>query len=213
MTWEPKSYWELIAALAAAAVLILSTWEVLLSPLVRRRRLKHPCDAYFHIRPLEKGGLPYVIQDDRAHRVKQLVLPSNSLVEIEVAYIPKIPFNVMETVVQCDGDFYSKPLVEERIAPFVLSGEVPAGPTYVNREGGFHYASRYSGRAEGSCYSVGFMVRTRKPGVYPAWLGFLTDEIDGEARGLTLRVEAEPSIRMRCIEHRRCTLGARASTT
>ncbi len=206
MSWEIKSNWEVLAAVAAVAVLGLSLWETVVAPWMRRRNLKHPCNAYFHIRELNKGALDYAIQDDKAHNVKELVLPSNSIVEIEVAYYPTIAFHVDETVFECEGDIESKPIVESAIAPFVLKGNFPAVTEYWNRHGGYHYSSRYSGRAVNSCYTKGFKLQTKKPGVYKAWIGFLTDQIDGDAKDLTIRVEDNPSTRMKCTIHWGCKI-------
>lgn len=203
MSWEIKSNWEVLAAITSVVILGLYVTVEMVAPMWRRRKLKTPCNASFHIRELQKRVLDYAMQDDTAHNVMELVLPSNSLVEIEVSYYPIINFHVDETAFGCEGDFDSKPVIEEPIAPFVAKGELPLAPGYWDRQGYYHYFSRSPGRSVGSCYTKGFKLRTKKAGVYRVMLGFLTDEIDGSAY-LQIRVEDKPSTRMRCVEHWGC---------
>ena len=202
MAWD----WPKVSALAALTVLAISLWVNFLSPFLRKRRLKKPVEAYFHVKALNKGNLGWVIQDDIDHNVKEICLPANAIVEIEVAYYPKISFNVDETVFQCEGEFELKPTVEEPLRPFVLRGDFKEAEFYWNRHGGFHYASRYRSRAADSCYTKGFRLRTRAPGVYKTWLGFLTDGQDCDAKDLVIRVEEKPKTRMPCSSHTGCNL-------
>ena len=187
----------------ALCILIANTFY---APWRRRRLLKRPCHAYFHIREREKGNLKYLVQDDVAHNLKEIVLPSNSTVEVEVAYVPHIAFRVHETVFECRGNDNIKPRVEGVVRAFVEKGNLPEATQYWNRHGGFHISSRYPGRSMGSCYTMSFMIKTKDAGIYPTWLGFLTDEVDGEAVDLVIRVEDKPSTRMRCVLHKDCRL-------
>ena len=211
MSWEMKSGWEVLAGITAATVLAVSLYVDFIRPQIRKRRLKHPCKAYFHIRELRHGELGYALQDDRAHNVKELVLPSNSLVEIEVSYYPRINFNVEETVFGCEGDRASKPEAEMRVTRFIEKGKSEWIPGIddsdtINRKGYYHVRARFAARAIGSCYTMGFKLRTKNPGIYKASLGFVTDEIDGTADDLQIRVEDKPSTRMRCTEHWGCRI-------
>jgi len=198
--------WPKISAIAALTVLAISVWVHFGRPYLRTRKLKHPCNAFFHIRELSKGELSWVVQDDDAHNVKEIVVPANALVEIEVSYYAKVPFHVEETVFECEGKYEEKPIVEEVIRPFVAKGEVPDTFSYWNRHGGFHFGTRFGGRAVGSCYTKGFKLRTKKPGIYKSWLGFITDEMDGDAKDLVIRVEEKPLTRMKCAIHKGCAV-------
>lgn len=120
MFWD----WPKISALAALTVLSITVWVHFGRPYLRARKLKHPCDAFFHIRELSKGELPWVIQDDNAHNVKEIVLPAHSLVEIEVSFYAKVPFHMEETVFECEGEYEKKPIVEKVLKPFVVKGLV-----------------------------------------------------------------------------------------
>lgn len=210
MAWEIKSNWEVLAAAAAVAVLLLSAWTEIIDPMRRRRALKRPCRAFFHINEYRLGDLGYVVQDDEAHNVKEIVLPSNSEVEVEVAYCPTIPFRVHRSVFGVDGDPNDKPLPLERFTRFVAEGKGKAhwipgvDPTdSIDRWGNYHYDSQIPGRAVDSWYTMGFKLKTQSAGVYKAWIGFLTDEVDGNGL-LSIRVEDSPRTRMTCSSHRAC---------
>src|SRR5437899_1662155 len=203
MSWEMKSAWEVMAGLTGAAILMLTAYVEFIGPIIRKRKLRNPCKASFFIRELQKGRLDYFLQDDRAHSVKELVIPSDSVVEIEISYYPIIAFHVYETVFSLEGEAESKPEIVEALAPFVAKGEIVLPPPYWDRHGNYHYRSLSFGRSMGSCYTKGFKLRTRKPGIYKASLGFITDERDGSA-DLQIMVEEKPSIKMRCIDHKDC---------
>jgi hypothetical protein len=191
-------------AMLTVVVIVLYCIAEFLLPWLRNRKLKHPCKAYFHIREMRVGELDYILQDDKAHKVKELVLLFNSLVDIEIAYNPIVDFRVEETVFGFIGDADSKPVIEEAIAPFVAKGEIAMPPAYWDRNDNYHYPSRSMGRAIGSCYTKGFKVQTQQAGVYKVYLGFMTDERDGEDTSMRIRVEDKPSMKMRCKEHWGC---------
>lgn len=196
--------WDKYGALLTIVVIVLYIVAEFLLPWNRRRKLHNPCNAYFHIRQLGLGKLSYALQDDDAHKVKALVLPSNSVVDIEVAYVPRVNFKVEETCFGFEGDPDSKPAIEGPIDLFVAKGKLPAAEDYWDRNGYYHYRPPKTGRSLGSCYTKGFRVQTKEPGVYKAFLGFLTDEIDGNVDDLQIVVEEKPATRMRCIEHWGC---------
>jgi hypothetical protein len=200
------SLWQKVAAIAAVVVLLISVWSNFFSPRIRRWRLKRPCKAYFHVREHAKGDLGYLVQDDEAHQLKEIVLPSDSIVELEVSYTPKVPFYVEETVFECAGGEDEKPVVDAPVTPFIARGEIPTETNFWNRHGGYHYATRHGGRAVGSWYTKGFKMRTKKPGVYKTSIGFIANEVNGVADDLVIRVEDKPVTRMRCTLHRGCHL-------
>ncbi len=204
MSWEMKSAWEVMAGITGVAILFLAVYGEFISPIIRRRKLKHPCKAYFHIRQSQVGYLDYVLQDDKAHNVKELVLPANSEVDIEFSYYVSVPFHVQETVFGFQGETDSKPETIFSIAPFIAKGDRVSLGEYWDRHGNLHYQTHAAGRSVGSCYTKGFKIRTRKVGIYKVFVGFLTDEIDGEDTSLQVRVEGKPSTRMRCEEHWGC---------
>lgn len=197
----------MIGALTASAVLLVTLWVNFVRPVLRHRRLRCPVDAYFHIRELDHGPVSYALQDDQAHSVRELVLPSNSVVDIEIAYVPKINFHVEETVFGIDGDEASKPLPLERHTKFIAAGKGKShwspgvdDSELIDYKGNYHFKPRTPKRSIGSCYTTGFKVKTQQAGTYNVWLGFLTDEFDGNVK-LKIIVEDKPHTRMRCINH------------
>jgi len=196
--------WPMISALLAGAVLLISLWANFLSAPIRRLRLKKPARAYFHIRSVQDNREPlgYVMQNDHAHNVKEIVLPADAEIEVEVSYYPKMPFNVQAWVFGIDGELGIKPTIVKKLDPFVAKRVSEKEDPYVrdlwDRKGNYHSIPPTTGRSVGSCYTTAFLLHTHQSGVYKAWLGFLTDEVDGTLGDLVIRVEDKPSTVMRC---------------
>ncbi|HWA39591.1 MAG TPA: hypothetical protein VG873_17185 [Burkholderiales bacterium] len=200
--------WPLIGGLLSLTVLLVGLWVNFGRPEVRRAALRTPARAYFHVPELDLGDIGYAIQDEQAHNVKELVLPSNSLVNIEVAYYPTIHFNVKELIFISEGMMDEKPLPTERFTSFVKVGKnhwIPGidETDYIDRKGNYHVRSDAS-RDVGSCYVLGLKLRTQKAGLYKVIVSWMTDEIEGNATDLSIRVEDTPQTRMRCSEHNGC---------
>lgn len=201
--------WSIIGAAISGVILLISIVVNVVKPEYRRWRLKRPVRAYFHVRAIHEGPpLPYLFQNDHAHNVKELVLPANAEVEIEVAYNPLIDFHLEEGCFAIEGEQGTKPSIEKRIVQFVAKHVDPAvdltAKDYWDRKGNYHFIPRSSGRSIGSCYTTGFILQTHVPGTYRAWIGFLTDGRDGSAEDLRIVVAERSDTRMRCIEHWRC---------
>ncbi|NJO34444.1 MAG: hypothetical protein HC869_16275, partial [Rhodospirillales bacterium] len=109
---------QIIAVAIAAGALLVAVHVQYVGPWLRARKLKAPCDVRFVIREHRHVQLPHVIQDDDRHIVDELVLPSNSVVEIELGYRPRIPFKLVELVFGCEGDLDAKPFVVEALDRF-----------------------------------------------------------------------------------------------
>jgi hypothetical protein len=78
-------------------------------PLLRFWRLRAPCEVHFTVVPLQQMRLDYVVQDDVGHHLKEIVLPANKQVEIEIEYVPKMMFEETRISFGCDGDDLEKP--------------------------------------------------------------------------------------------------------
>jgi hypothetical protein len=200
--------WPLIGGCLSLAILLIAIWVNFGRPEVRRFALKNPANAYFHIQQLDLGNIGYAIQDDRAHNVKELVLPANTFLAIELVYQPTIHFNQKEIVFIVEGLPDEKPLPLERFTSFVKVGRKHFRPgvsttDYIDRHDNYHVRVDAS-RDVGSSYVVGLKLQTRKAGVYKAILSWMTDEIEGNVHDLSIRVEDKPATRMRCEEHKGC---------
>jgi hypothetical protein len=213
-----EGIWTIIGAIASLLVLALVVWEIVLYPIIRRQRLKRPCRAHFVIRDLARVPLPYVVQDDQTHIVRELVLPSNSMSEIEIGYEPRIPFREVALVFACEGDESARPYAKERFSRFTRIGKnhwMPgADPTDVVDVHNYYHVKRDVPRNTGSHFVTGFKLQTRAAGVYPVVVTFFTDEIEGKVK-LAIRVEDKPKTLMRCLEkgHHGCFVRPRIEPT
>src|SRR5262245_46063293 len=104
-------FWVVVGAIAAIAVLLISIWSEFVAPRVHARRLKAPSDVWFNIQSMQAGSLRYVVQDDEAHQVRELALPSNFTAEIEIGYRPRLAFREEKLIVGCEGDEAGKPII------------------------------------------------------------------------------------------------------
>ena len=84
--------WPAVGATVGVLSLLTLIWVQIGRPLLRRWRMKSPYQVHFTIIPLQQVKLDHVLQDDRGHHVKELVLPSNMVVEIEIECLPKTSF-------------------------------------------------------------------------------------------------------------------------
>src|SRR5690242_17998632 len=84
--------WPIISALCSAAALILLAYIQIGRIWIRRLRLLRPFRAYFLIPRHEEFALDYAVQDNRAHFVKELILPPNSEVAIQIVLEPRLSF-------------------------------------------------------------------------------------------------------------------------
>lgn len=194
--------WQTAGAMASVLVLGFVVWEWVLYPLQRRIRLRRPCRAHFVIRELERVPLPYVVQDSDMHQVRELVLPANSCVDIEIGYFPSIHFHEVAFIFACEGKEGDRPFAKERFTRFVKVGKsrwVPGtDATDTVDVHNYYHVSRDAPRNIGTHFVTGFRLQTLGAGIYSVTLTFLTDEVEGVSKRLTIRVEDKPKTRMRC---------------
>jgi hypothetical protein len=202
-----KHPWGMFAAWAGIIAAIGFLWVNFGRPYRRHLRLKHPCEVHFQIRAVSNRVQPYARQDSLGHRVRELVLPANSEVEIEIGCVPKLAFSEKEQIFGCEGDLDKKPYAKEWIVHFVERGMnrgipgVHDGHT-LNVHKGYHRRTDTT-RNVGTHFVTGFRLVTRAPGRYKTQLFFITDEREGVA-DLTIVVEDSPETCMVCDQHWEC---------
>jgi hypothetical protein len=198
-----------IAAIVAAIVVILSgVYEFVIQPACRHCRLRHPCKAVFVISAQKKRSVKYVVQDTHEHLVTELTLPSNSEVEIEVEYKSSITFDASEIYFGCDGEMDAKPTIASLVFLFYKKGapeESPDTHPGFNKidEYEFYHVARPKKIAKNEDYLSGFKMRTRKSGLYRLRIYFVGETVGQPKNDLLIRVEDEPTTKMRCISHRK----------
>jgi hypothetical protein len=204
--------WIVAAAILAGATLVAYLVVEVGLRAFRRSRLKHPCDVYFNIMRPNEGEVVYVRREGKSHHLKELVLPPNCEVEIELIYLPRLEFIESEIAFGCEvEDPEGKPYAVECFSRFSMPGKgkdrwvpgVDEGHTLTRHK--FYQIIRNRARNTGTHRIVGFKFRTERVGVWPMKLFFMTPEVEGEA-DLIVRVEDRPTTSMKCYvkEHGEC---------
>ena len=193
--------WPMIGTFVSVAILLIALLVNFVKPWRRRRHLQCPCNVYFNIRAMADGELGYALLDDRGHLLQELLLPPDRLVEVEISYYPHIHYKQEELVFGCEGSTSDKPLPIERFTRYISEGKNRWRPgedesDYISRTGAYH-VRRSAARNVGTCYTVGYIVKTQKVGTYKATVSFLTDEIEGNAF-LSMKVQEKASGRLKC---------------
>ena len=203
-----------VAAIVAAIVVIISgAYEFVAHPMLRRRRLKTPCRAWFAISSLNQRTIDYAVQDGREHYLHELTLAANSEYEIEVLYQPTIGFIASEIYFGCNAqdnrDIDRKPTIESFCSRFVERGTSEESPethpdTNSTDRHKYYHLKKQKNVARDEIYSMGFKIKTRGSGRYEFRIFFVGEEVGCIKNKLFIRVEEHPATRMRCVlkEHR-----------
>jgi hypothetical protein len=207
--WATIQGWPWSIIISAAALSVVAYTQII-RPWRRRRRLRRPFDAYFVITTPGRFRMGYVVQDDKEHYVKELVVPSHSEVSIQIALEPKLSFLQHELYFGCDEGLVDeeKPRATEWFVPFVREGVRRSGKPdeahpghYTDYNGFYHVRENYLYTKDARV--IGFKLVTRRTGTFPAQIYFVTDDVRGKAE-LSIRVEQPARTKMRCKKHRRC---------
>jgi hypothetical protein len=200
-TWQ----WSMIAAFLAGGSLLVAGHSQILRPWLRRRKLRRPFRAYFLVTSL--GRLPpldYVLQDDEEHFVKELVVPPDSEIPIQIVLEPRVSFLQRELYFGCDEHLTDekKPRAIEYFVPFVVKGVRGQGKPdaahpghYIDYNGFYHVREDYLYTKDARV--IGFKLVTGATGSYPAQIFTQTDDVRGRA-DLKIKVEQPPKTKMRC---------------
>jgi hypothetical protein len=192
----------ILGGIAASATLIAYLIIEVIRPAWRRHVLRYPCHVHFNVIGRHEGEITYAIQDDRTHHTKEIVLPANSEVAIEVIYLPKVPFFEESIAFGCEGKNDGKPYAFEFFNRYTILGKsrfVPGEDDgHVLNRHKFYQIVRKKPRNTGTHVVLGFKLKTEKLGIFSARLYFFTDEVEGRA-DLTIRVEEKPTTLARCV--------------
>jgi hypothetical protein len=106
------AYVSIAILVGTVAILGITIYESFIAPgLARRKRfrdLTHPAEVYFLIqsknmnRPIDSEIRPIAIRDDRVHKLKEIVLQSNSEYLLEILVEPITNFRTWATIFGCD---------------------------------------------------------------------------------------------------------------
>jgi hypothetical protein len=197
--------WSMISAVFGAAAFFLVGYTQIFRPWRRRRKLKHPFDAYFLITEAGRFQLDYVQQNAREHYVKKLVVPPHKKeIPIQIVLIPRISFVQHELYFGCDESLRdeNKPRATEWFVPFVREGVRKSGKPdaehpghYTDDIGFYHVKENYLYTAD--CRVIGFKLETGRTGTFGAQVYTVTDDVRGRA-DLKIKVEEPAKTKMRC---------------
>lgn len=197
--------WSMIAVIIGFGTFCMILYVNFIRPKLRRRKLRKPARAFFII-PKMIRQCDYAEQEmEEEHKVKQVVLPTNSEIVIHLVYTPRLVFQTKEVAFGCEvltGD-PRKPAPIEYDNPFILQGRnrVVPGPDnadYIDIDGNYH-ATQDKTWSVGTDRAYAFKMRTSGPGTYKAITTFSGDEREGKADDLTIRIEDYPKTPMRCV--------------
>lgn len=199
-TWP----WPIASAGFSAAALWLLLHVQVVRPWCRRRKLSRPFRAYFLIPSLRHFPLNYVLQDERAHFVKELVVPPNSEISIQIVLEPRLSFMQHELYFGCDESLMdeNKPRATEWFVPFVREGVRRSGKPDAQHPGHYTDYNGFYHVRENFLYTrdtrvIGFKLLTGASGTYSAQIYTVTDDVRGRA-DLFIRVEHPATTKMRC---------------
>ena len=201
------------AIIGAVGVIISGGYEFLIRPYWRRKRLKRPCKACFLIAALDQRKISYAEQDAHEHYVEELTLASNSEYEIDFMYIPSVTFSVSEIYFgfnkQDYKDLNTKPIIKSFCNRFIERGTNEESPethpdTNFADHHKFYHIRKPKNITRREPYCVGIKIQTRKAGLYEFNLVFSGEETGYSKNKLLVRVEDNPTTRMRCVlpQHR-----------
>jgi hypothetical protein len=212
------AYVSIAILVGTVAILGITIYESFIVPgLARRKRfrdLTHPAEVYFLIqsknmkRPIDSEIRPIAIRDDRVHKLKEIVLQSNSEYLLEILVEPITNFRTWATIFGCDEmktaqKSRNRPRPVEFRNPFIVEGVSKLGipNVHVGHSLNHHDQYQYDRNMEwavGTPTAWGYKIITRGQGVFPMVMLFEGAEIEGRAE-LTIRVEdTAPIMMMTC---------------
>jgi hypothetical protein len=191
--------WAIGGAVAAGAMLALYVWLEIVRPLWRRHRLKTPCKAHFTIRNPRRSLSGRDVSDGDPHLIKRLVVPANSVVDIELGILPRVEFFALEMVFGCTGGKENRPYIIEQTTSFKKTAvdDPRQRANYLDINQQFHIKIDRPYNI-GSHFVTGLKLKTGPAGLYPVVVSFLTNEIEGNFFGLEFLVEDQPRSKMQC---------------
>ena len=181
------AFWGSVASIIVLGLIVHIEW---IRPRLRDRKLRRPVKAHFTIRQTPGS-------DIEPHHVQKLVLRSHSTIDVEVGVHARAAFHAREVIFGCKGEGDTKPTVMGRARQFVKAGNLP-DPTYYIDHADWCHAVIKQDFNRGTHIVMGFGLQTRKAGLYPVSLSFVTDEIEGSYDGLAILVEDVLHTTMHC---------------
>ncbi len=180
-----------VPILVAASSLIVSCLSLFVAfhanvarLILRRKALLYPIRAFFLVPSNEYHDCEYATQDNDEHRLKEIILPPNSEVTVDITLECLQTFSFTKISIGCIGPLKVKPHAVKYFNRFIESGD---GKEIVPGAGNTHYIDKhryYHVRGQRVC-SVGtfialaFTIKTGAPGLFPVRMFFPGDQVMG----------------------------------
>jgi hypothetical protein len=159
---------------------------------------------------LRENYCDYAVLDDDWHAAKEIVLPPDSEILVELRFVPRVAFIESEFAFGCDTDdnLHTKPFALRYINHFIDRGQKIASPeddsNHFTDRHQYYHIRRNVQRSVGQHFALGLIIKTRAEGVYRAEAWLTTEETQGIHRDLIIRVEKPQKTLMRCAFHNGC---------
>jgi hypothetical protein len=201
--------WVVAAALFAGATFVAYLLKEIAPSLYRHFRIKNPCKVCFVITSFDRGTVDYVIQDDKEHFTRELIVPTNHDVYVQILFKAKIAFMQHQLTLVFENPHHATepPLVDHYKLQFVRIGESEKFPKadvghWIDHHDTYHITEERP-RAKHQYFTYGFIVKTRDAGNFPMSIGLGFDGSEVDYR-LNFIVQEKPNTRMKCTEHFGC---------
>jgi hypothetical protein len=205
--------WTIVGAVSAIVAAGFGIYEFLIRPVCLRHKLKRPCNAWFLIPSTDQKIIDFAEQTTEQHYVRDLTLPADSEVEIEILYRPSIAFLCSAMYFGCNEqnnkDLDIKPLIKAFLNPLIERGGIRKETPDDNPETNsidrhkYYHIKKQRHLTRGEIYSFGIKIQTRIVGLYRFRICFIGDEVGCLKNEMFIRVEERVSTRMRCFFHAR----------
>jgi hypothetical protein len=214
--------WIVAAALLAGASLVAYILRELVPPASRYFRAKRPLRVHFLAPSIDKvpedssREIDYLILDEKEHYLKELVVPSNRELYIQIMLQAKLAFNQHQIAVRFENPDGLKqpPLVDHYKLHFVRLGEREKFPGrdvghWLDYHDVYHITEERP-RTSGQEFTYGFIIKTREPGIFPFVVSILFDGTLARYK-LDFSVHDRPKQKVRCALHFGCWVSPNVS--
>lgn len=203
--------WIVGAAVFAGLTFVFYLLRDVIPATYRYFRLKRPCEIFFVITSYDRGKVDYVVQDEDEHFVRELIVPANRDVYVQIQLKTKTAFTqrylAVEFVKKPSGG--KVPVVDHYKLQFIKVGKDEKFPKtdeghWVDHHDIYHITEERQ-RLAGQDIPYGFIVKTRDPGRYQMKVHVGVDN-KGIELVLDFVVEDPHRTKMRCTRHFGCLI-------
>lgn len=174
-------------------------------------KLRNPVKIFFLVPRYSMHDLKYIVQDEREHLTREIILPSNRESLILIWYRPKLNYHEIEQYIEFKakdgGNISKKPMAISYYNPFVLEGKTKKGDPLNNEN---HYIDWWRSyhiltdkdRLRDEVYTSGYIVQTYDKGDYDVNVEICTPTRKGKSKHLKIKVRDEFDKQIPCVKYK-----------